>query len=361
MAELVDRPKGVRAGEELDAERVWSYLQSAIDGLDAPEVASAPLVVTQFPSGFSNLTYLLTRGPRELVLRRPPHGTKAKTAHDMGREYRMLRALREAFPYCPKVLAYCDDESTLGAPFYVMERIRGIVLRKALPEGLTLSAPQMRALSERLVDVQLELHAVDFDRIGLASYGKPEGYVARQVHGWSERYRSARTPDAPGFEEVMTWLAAEMPGERGAAIVHNDFKFDNVVLDPNDPLRIIGVLDWEMSTLGDPLLDLGCSLAYWVEKGDPPPMQALRMLPTNVDGALTRRELVARYADRSGLDPGRFDFYYAFGLFRLAVIAQQIYFRFFRGETKDERFRPLVFAVAALELAARRVIAEGAW
>ncbi len=351
---VVDEPVGIREGEELDQSRVKAFLMEKIPGLDGP------LEIRQFPSGFSNLTYFIRVGKREMVLRRPPFGRKAKTAHDMNREYRILSALYPVFPYCPKPLAYTDDESIMGCPFYVMERITGIILRKNLPQGLVLTPSDARTLCENLIDLHHRLHSLDYRAIGLADFGKPEGYVKRQVEGWSRRYRDARTPDVPDFESVMTWLNDNQAPDSGVSgIIHNDYKFDNLVLNPNNPLEIIGILDWEMATLGDPLMDLGCSMAYWVNSSDPEEFKAMRMLPTTLDGMMTRQELVARYAEKSGIPIVDFHFYYCFGLFRLAVIAQQIYYRYYHGQTKDKRFIQLAFAVVILEKAAKRVIEEG--
>ncbi|MCU0576417.1 MAG: phosphotransferase family protein [Desulfobacterota bacterium] len=351
--DLTDKSAQVRQGEELDLRVVEGYLKDTIPGL------SGDLVVEQFPSGYSNLTYLIKVGETDLVLRRPPFGRKAKTAHDMGREYRILSALNPVFPCCPRPLVYTEEESVMGCPFYVMERFKGIILRKNLPKGLTLSPDQMRTLCENLLDVQFQLHSIDYKAIGLDGFGKPEGYVKRQVLGWSERYRAAWTPDAPTFEKAMQWLQENMPNDFDRpGIIHNDYKFDNVVLDPDDPLKIIGVLDWEMATIGDPLMDLGSSLGYWVQADDPDDFQAARMLPTNLPGALTRAEMVRRYADKAGISIDNFDFYLCFGLFRLAVIAQQIYYRFYHGQTKDERFKMLIFAIHILDSAANRTMAQ---
>lgn len=348
---ITDQAREVRRGEELDAVKVGAWVRDAVPGL------LGPLAVRQFPSGYSNLTYLLTFGDRDLVMRRPPVGTKARTAHDMGREVRIQTALKPVFPYCPDVLAYCDDDSVIGCPFYVMERLRGIILRKDPPPGLDLSPDRMTRLCERLLDVHLELHAIDFASVGLGDFGKPEGYVERQVAGWSGRYRKARTEDAPDFEKVMAWLAEKMPGDtERPAVIHNDFRFDNLVLDPADPLRVAGVLDWEMATLGDPLMDLGNSLAYWIQADDPPENQVMRLMPTHLKGALTRKDMVERYGKRSGRQVDGFDFYYCFGLFRLAVIAQQIYYRFFHGQTSDERFQMLIMGVHVLEKTALDVM-----
>jgi aminoglycoside phosphotransferase (APT) family kinase protein len=220
-----------------------------------------------------------------------------------------------------------------------------------------LTPQEARTLCEQLINVYAALHHVDYKKAGLEGYGKPEGYVQRQVEGWSERYRGARTDDAPDFEPVMAWLRAKMPGESAiVSVIHNDYRFDNVVLDPLNPLKIIGVLDWEMATIGDPLMDLGGALAYWVDRADPPNMQAIRLAPTHLEGMMTRWELVNAYAERMGLSIDHIDFYYCFGLFRLAVIAQQIYYRFYHGQTKDERFKLMIFAVHVLEEAAKNVI-----
>jgi aminoglycoside phosphotransferase (APT) family kinase protein len=342
--DLTDKSTKVRQGEELDLKVVEQFLKDAIPGL------SGDLVVEQFPSGFSNLTYLIRVGVTDLVLRRPPFGRKAKTAHDMGREYRILTALHPVFPYCPKPLVYTEDESVMGCPFYVMERIPGIILRKKLPKGLKLSPPQMRTLCENLLDVHYKLHSIDYKAIGLEGFGKPEGYVKRQVEGWSERYKAAWTPDAPTFEKVMAWLHDNMPPDYDKpAIIHNDYKFDNVVLNPDNPLEIIGVLDWEMATIGDPLMDLGNSLGYWVQADDAPEVQMAGMLPTNLPGALTRAEMVKRYEAKAGITLKNFDFYLFYGFFRIAVILQQIYYRYYHGQTKDERFKLLIFGVHIID------------
>jgi aminoglycoside phosphotransferase (APT) family kinase protein len=344
--DLSDRAISIREGEELDTKRVEEYLQDSLPGL------TGGLVVEQFPSGFSNLTYLIRVGDREMVLRRPPFGRKAKTAHDMGREFKILSALHGAYPYTPKPLLYSEDPSVMGCPFYVMERIPGIILRKQMPEGLDLTPEQGVLLCNRLVDVLCELHAVDYKAVGLEDFGKPVGYVRRQVEGWSERYRQARTPDAPAYEDFMKWLLERMPGESSSySVIHNDYKFDNVVLSLQDPLKIVGVLDWEMATIGDPLMDLGCFLAYWVHPSDPPAVQLAAMMPVHMPGLLTKEQMVERYAQTSGrkLTIEDFEFYYCFGIFRVAVILQQIYYRFYHGQTKDKRFGTLIFGVHIID------------
>jgi len=353
MKDHIDRPGAVRNGDQLDLTRVEAFLKDSIPGLEGD------LSLAQFPSGASNLTYLVTCGRRQMILRRPPAGTKAATAHDMGREVKVLSALCDRLSFVPRPLAFCQDEAVMGCPFYVMERIEGIILRRDLPPGLFASPGELRALFERFVEVLHELHALDYAEVGLADLGKPRGYVRRQVLGWSKRYRAARTPDVPDFEVVMEWLAEKMPPEtERAAIIHNDFKLDNIVLDPADPFEIIGVLDWEMCTLGDPLMDLGSTLGYWVDRDDPPERHVMRSMPTHLEGSLTRREFVETYGRLSGLRMDGFDFYYCFGLFRLAVIIQQIYYRYYHGQTTNERFKDFGMGVAILERAAAEVIAK---
>lgn len=349
--DLIDQPGAVRQGEELDTERLAACLRENIPGI------SGDLTIKQFPGGFSNLTYLLCMGGREMVLRRPPIGKKAKTAHDMGREYRILRALHPVFPCCPAPVLHCEDLSVMGSPFFVMERIPGIVIRKDLPEGLSFTPDRLRRLFENVFDLLVDLHGVDYRAIGLEDFGRPAGYVERQVTGWIGRYRAARTADVPDFEGVMAWLQERMPPDTDRpAIIHNDYRLDNLVLDPEDPLRIRGILDWEMATLGDPLMDLGNALAYWVQKGDNDGMQAIRFMPTHLEGSPTREEIFRRYGEKTGLDVTGYPFYHCFGLFRLAVIVQQIYYRFFHGQTADQRFKRLAFAVQVLDYTAREVI-----
>ncbi|SHM43067.1 phosphotransferase family protein [Phytopseudomonas punonensis] len=350
---LTDRPGAIRQGEELDASAIDAYLKSHLSDLRGePQIS-------QFPGGASNLTYLLRYADRELVLRRPPFGSKAKSAHDMGREFRILNQLRNAFPYCPQAFVHCTDESVIGAEFYVMQRLDGIILRADLPAELQLSPEQTTTLCKSFIDRLVELHQVDYQACGLADLGKPDGYVARQIKGWSERYDNARTPDAPGWQEVRTWLEEKMPADHPRpAIVHNDYRFDNVILDPQDPMRIMGVLDWELTTLGDPLMDLGNTLAYWIEADDPAPVQLMRRQPSNAPGMLTRQAFVDYYAERAGIEIKCFDFYYIYGLFRLAGIVQQIYYRYYHGQTADKRFASFVQMNALLEKMALGVVAR---
>ncbi|MBF8674941.1 phosphotransferase family protein [Pseudomonas fulva] len=350
---LTDESTHVRSGEELDLAAIDRYLKAHIDGL-----ADVP-AISQFPGGASNLTYLVKYPNRELVLRRPPFGQKAKSAHDMGREFRILNQLNSGFPYCPKAYAYCTDTRLIGSEFYVMERVKGIILRSDIPAALNLDAARTTALCKSFIDRLVDLHRVDYNACGLSDLGKPDGYVLRQIEGWASRYEKAMTPDAPRWEQVKTWLREKMPVDHVTpAIVHNDYRFDNVILDADNPMRIIGVLDWEMATLGDPLMDLGNSLAYWIQADDPAPVQLMRRQPSNAAGMLTRRQFVDYYAERAGIDLDNFDFYYCYGLFRLAGIVQQIYFRYFHGQTQDKRFAQFIHMNRLLEQMTLQVIAK---
>jgi aminoglycoside phosphotransferase (APT) family kinase protein len=315
-----------------------------------------PLSQQQFPRGHSNLTYLVRAGDRELVLRRPPFGSTVKSAHDMGREGRILQKLHPVFPLAPKVVALCEDTAVLGAPFYLMEPIRGVVLRGATPKE-PLPPDRMTALCRSFVQTLASLHAVDWKAAGLE--GKPEGFARRQVEGWTRRWNDARTEEVPGAEDVARWLAGRVPQVTGAAFIHNDYKFDNLMLSPDDPTRIAGVLDWEMATAGDPLMDLGTALGYWVEETDPEPLKAFAFGPTFQPGAFTRAQLVEEYARLSGTDPSGMLFYYVFALFKIAVILQQIYKRYLEGKTHDERFAALGMGVQLLMSAATGALARG--
>ena len=344
--------RDVRSEDAFDVARVAEWLRANAE--DATGLEGVPQV-RQFTGGVSNLTYLLRYPARDLILRRPPKGSKAKSAHDMRREYDVQRLLKPAFDYVPKMIAFCDDERVLGSDFYVMERLQGVILRRDLPKGLTLSREQARALSETFVDKLVELHRVDVKATGLDVFSKGPGYVGRQVSGWSDRYRRARTKNVGSFEKVMQWLAANQPADRGACFIHNDYRLDNLVLDEADPLHVRGLLDWELATVGDPLMDLGSALAYWIEADDFLPLRMFRRQPSNVPGMLTRQELVARYAQQTGqtITADAWRFYEVFGLFRLAVIAQQVYYRYFHGQTTNPAFKPLRWAVLILELRCR--------
>jgi aminoglycoside phosphotransferase (APT) family kinase protein len=339
---MIDEARTVRPGEQLDTERLAAFLLQQL-----PD-AAGPLVIEQFPSGFSNLTYLLRLGERQLVLRRPPFGAAIKSGHDMAREYRILQALRPVYPKAPAPLLYSDDLSIIGAPFYVMERVSGVILRNRLPPGLSLSPGQMTALCHALIDNLAALHRLDLRATGLADLGRPEGYVQRQVNGWITRYENAMTDDVPAMTGAAAWLRAHLPpdqGAAGAALIHNDYKFDNVVLDPDDLTHIRAVLDWEMATVGDPWMDVGTTLGYWAEVGDPELLRNFGI--TALPGNLTRQQFVDAYAAASGREATHALFYLVFGLFKVAVIVQQIYARYRQGHTQDPRFAGLIHLVRA--------------
>jgi len=318
----------IRAGEELNAAALLDYLRGKVEGVDST------LEVQQFPGGHSNLTYLLHTRSREYVLRRAPLGPVAPKAHDMAREYRVLHALHPHFAETPAVYHLCEDPSIIGSTFFLMERRCGIVLRDRVPEPLS-SIPGFPALtSQAFVDCLVRLHSVDVSREPLRSLGKPEGYVERQVRGWTDRWHRARTEDSPEMERVIEWLGRRIPPSAETALIHNDYKLDNVMLAAEPAGRIEAVLDWEMATLGDPLSDLGLTLCYWCWAAAP---QAEGI--TRQSGWYTRDDLVHRYAQRTGRDLRHLGYYEVLGVFKLAVIIQQIYRRFHIGQTRDERFR----------------------
>jgi aminoglycoside phosphotransferase (APT) family kinase protein len=350
--EWLDRATAVRRGEELDRIQLELYLRQQLGEF------AGPLVVEQFPQGYSNLTYLLRLGERELVLRRPPFGASIKSAHDMGREYTILSRLIAVYPKVPRPLLYCEDVSIVGAPFYLMERVRGVILRPRLPGNMAPPPALMARIAGAAVANLAELHAVDYRAAGLAEMGKPDGYLKRQIEGWTRRYQNARTDDIPHMEQTADWLAGHMPGESGAALIHNDYKYDNLVLAATDWSQITAVLDWEMATIGDPLLDLGAALGYWIEATDPEAIQALQFSPTNLPGNPTRAEVVAAYGVASGREVRDPVYYYVYGLFRLAVIIQQIYRRYKLGYTQDPRFATLIEGVRACGLMAQQAIAR---
>ncbi len=351
MVAVCDQAGMVRAGEEIDLSRLQPFLLEHFGH-------SGPVSVEQFPSGHSNLTYLVRMGSREVVLRRPPFGSKVRSAHDMAREYRVLSKQHTAYPVAPKALLYCDDPLILSAPFYLMEPIRGMILRRDPPAGVPFTPETARRLSAAFLDNLARLHSLDYAAVGLADLGKPQGYLERQVKGWIERYHDSRTHDLPEVERISAWLTERMPGSHDTTLIHNDYKYDNVVLDPGDPTKIVGVLDWEMCTLGDPLTDLGTALAYWTDAHDPEELQEIRSAPTTLPGTLTRAQLVERYAVASGHDPGDMIFYLTFARFKVAVIIQQIYYRYAQGLTQDARFAAMPERIHALLRASWRC-AEG--
>lgn len=351
MSEGRDESRPVRAEDAFDVAAVEEWL------------GRGPIAeVRQFPGGASNLTYLLTMsapsGSPALILRRPPVGTKAKGAHDMGREFRIQDALAPVFPQVPAMVAYASaDDSPIGSELYVMERLEGLIPRREF--GFPVTPEQASALCAAAVDTLVALHTVDVAAVpGLAALDKGEGYVARQVGGWTTRLANARTDDTGDWSDITDWLAEKQPADRGSAMIHNDFRFDNLVLDADDPTRVVGVLDWELATVGDPLMDLGCTLAYWVQADDDEFFLAFRRQPTTAPGMWTRRQLVDAYLERRGLtlSEDELRFYEVYGLFRLAVIAQQIWYRYATGQTTNEAYAAFGPAVGYLEARCRRIL-----
>lgn len=330
---VLDQAKEVRRGEELDINAVDHWLKLQLNDLHG-----APSV-TQYAGGASNWTYCLDYPEQSLILRRGPEGTKAKGAHDMGREFRLQDALRTAYNYVPEMKAFCEDDSVINTDFYVMEKLTGIIPRKNLPKGLDVTPAQTKKLCENVLDCLVELHQVDYEKAGLSHLGKGTGYTQRQIQGWSERFSKAKTWNVPSGKFVMKWLEANMPKNERICITHNDFRFDNVVLDANDYTKVLGVLDWELATLGDPLMDLGNTLAYWVEPGDDFLAQSTRRQPTHLEGMLTRKEVVEYYCKKMNITVDDFTFYEVYGLFRLAGIVQQIYYRYHHGQTNNPAFK----------------------
>ncbi|QRK06805.1 phosphotransferase family protein [Archangium violaceum] len=346
----LDEARAVRAGEELDVTAVDAWLKSQV-----PTLEGTPRV-TQYAGGASNWTYRLEYANRDLILRRPPAGTKAKSAHDMAREYTVQKALKPAYPTVPTMVGLCQDTSVIGSEFYVMERIPGLIPRSRLPSGLHLDTAQTRQLCLNVIDKLIELHRVDYRAAGLESLGKGTGYPRRQIEGWSDRYEKARTWNVPSFRFVRDWLEANIPDDIATCVIHNDWRFDNVVLHPERPTEVIGVLDWEMATLGDPLMDLGNTLAYWVHADDNLLMRMTRRQPTHLPGMLRREEVVAYYLERTGLKPANWAFYEVYGLFRLAVIAQQIYYRYHHKQTRNPAFKNFWILVNSFDWRCRSII-----
>jgi aminoglycoside phosphotransferase (APT) family kinase protein len=329
----------VRPTEQLDWPRLQAWLQEhlkghSIEGLDL----TLPMEVDQFPGGHSNLTYHVSFGPSELVVRRPPLGPVPPTAHDMAREFRWLSAVHGAFPLAPRVYALCDDPSVVGSIFYVMERRHGIVVRHEEPPEIKDRPETRRRVGLALIDALADLHAIDLDAAGLMHLGKPAGFVERQVRGWTERWHRSKTDDVPEMNALATWLIEQLPPNPARpTIVHGDFKLDNLMLDTADPARLVAVFDWEMAALGDPLVDLGILLAYWVPNAPPDQHDALTTV-TTLPGWPSPQEIRERYAARSGRDLSTLRFFEIFALFKIAVVIQQIYFRFVKGQTDDPRF-----------------------
>ena len=324
----------IREDEDFNHNALAAYLRGQLPASDRP------LAIRQFGGGHANLTYLLCFGEQEYVLRRPPLGPVAATAHDMGREYRVLSVLHRVYPLAPRAFVYCEDAAVIGAPFFVMERRRGTVVRRAIPPefGGGKDPAVNRSISEVLVDALADLHDVDFRAIGLDGLGKPEGFLRRQIDGWFGRYERSKTRELPLVDELVGWLRAREPASPAPALLHNDWRLDNMMLDATNPGRVEAVFDWDMCTLGDPLCDLGTLLASWMEEGEGMTGATAGTMPSNIPGFLSRRAAVERYGARRGIDVSTVPYYYVFGLFKIGVVLQQIYHRFHVGQTKDARF-----------------------
>jgi aminoglycoside phosphotransferase (APT) family kinase protein len=344
----LDQAKAIRTGEELDIEMLTPFLKDTIPNFGT--IAT----ISQFPGGFSNLTYLIETDTQAYILRRPPHGASAKGGHDMGREYRVLSLLKQAgYTKIPTPLSIEESGAILGTPFYIMERLSGVILRPKDAQNAALTDETMRHMSKRLIDGLAELHTLDIETTGLIQLGKPEGYVQRQVEGWIDRYHKAQTDDVFNMELAADWMLKNMPLPQKPAFLHNDYKYDNVVWNP-EMTQIIGVLDWEMSTVGDPLMDFGAALAWWSELGDGDFSKMMNL--TWLEGNLNRRQAIDRYAEKTGRDLSDILFYYVFGLYKNAVIGQQIYARWKKGLTQDARFSGLIYGVFELSKMAVKAI-----
>jgi aminoglycoside phosphotransferase (APT) family kinase protein len=341
----------VRKGEDLDWPALDRHLKQVLPHLEGEAE------ISQFAGGNSNLTYRMKYANEDLVVRRPPFGTKAKTAHSMIREYRIMKGLKPVYPSLPDTLYYSDDESIIGSEFFVMRKVDGVLIKTRIPADWNFTVEDTRRFCTRFWEKLIELHQVDYLKAGLGDFGKPEGYVERQVLGWNRRFERVITPDVEHFSDVRDWLVAGMPADSTRqSILHGDYRIDNVILDKHDPCKILAVLDWEICALGDPLMDLGNSLAYWIQDDDPAELKHLVTQPSNAPGMLTRREILDLYQERTGIDTSGFTFYQVYGYWRLAVILQQIYYRYYHGQTRDERFKTFGTAAQQLGEHCRRLI-----
>lgn len=342
-----------RVGEELDTSRLEPYLRQHLPG------AEGPMALRQFGGGHANLTYELRFGPREYVLRRPPLGPIAPSAHDMKREHRVLAALPDIYPWAPRSYLYCGDAGIIGAEFHVMERRHGIVIRSELPEAVKRDPRLARRIGEMMVDTLAALHTADPAAAKLGDLGRPEGYAARQLEGWTKRWHAAKDKDLPRVDEMAAWLSRHLPKPQRVSLLHNDFKLDNMIVDRDDPGIAVAVLDWDMCTRGDPLMDLGYMLNYWSEPKDDLAWRQAAFMPTWYPGFPSRAEAVERYAQKTGLALDEVLWYHVFGVFKLTGVIQQIYIRYLRGQTADARFATFGKRVATLAEKGCALIAEG--
>lgn len=349
---MQDEAGAVRSEDHLNVENLKNYLTSNIVDL------VGELTLKQFKGGASNMTYHLVFENREFILRCPPTGTKSKGAHDMYREFNILKSLKPFYPSVPEVYLYCNDVDIIGKDFFIMEKLSGIIPRSEFPEDLKLSKDQIQILCRNVVDKMIELHQIDIEKTPLKELSKGSGYIQRQIEGWIYRYKKAKTWNVPSCNKVMTWLQTNIPDNEKQCFIHNDFRLDNLVFDLEDPVKIKGVLDWELATIGDPLMDLGNSLAYWVQADDDFIMRSIRRQPTHVPGMMSRKEVVEYYALKTGQEIKNFDFYEVYGLFRLAVIVQQIYYRYHHRQTSNPAFKKLWMMVQYLNWRCKKIISR---
>ncbi len=349
---FIDQPRAVREEDQLDITAIRDFLVTSLPQKNL----QGELLLRQFQGGASNLTYQLDFGQQTFILRCPPKGTKAKGAHDMAREFQIMKCLKPVFPFVPEMYVYSNDSNIIGREFFVMEKMTGIIPRSFLPKGLILNEIDTRQLCTNVLDKLIALHQIDVQQSGLNSFGKGEGYVQRQIEGWSVRFGKAKTWNVPSFLYVMDYLRKNMPADERNCFIHNDFRFDNVVLHPNNPLDVIGILDWELATVGNPLMDLGSALAYWIQADDDMVMRTMRRQPTHLKGMFSREEVVNYYFEKMNLPKENFTFYEVYGLFRLAVILQQIYYRYYHKQTNNPTFKNLWLMVNYLNWRCKRVI-----
>ena len=347
---MLDQPSTIRAGEELNTEKLSAYLKEQL-GL------SKEISIQQFLNGYSNLTYLIKAGTDEFILRRPPFGANIKSAHDIEREYNVLSLLQKAgFAKVPEPVLFCDDENIIGAKFYLMKRVNGVILRNRVPKDLVIEPKTFHQLSKAAVDQLVQLHQLDIQTSGLNQLGKPEGYVQRQVEGWTKRYFNARTDDIAAMDEAAQWMSKNIPASNRASLIHNDYKYDNLVLNPENLTEIKAILDWEMATVGDPLMDLGTTLAYWAEASDSDALKPFNL--TWMPGNMARNELANYYTEKSQTNIDDIVFYYVFGSFKVGAICQQIYHRYKQGHTQDARFASLIYVIKACAENARKAMSN---
>jgi len=327
-----------------DKEIDWTLLENYLRSQNIIE-GDLPFVVEKFSAGYSNLTYFIRAGDWEAILRRPPFGPLPPKAHDMKREYEILHNLNQVFSLAPKPYIYCDDSTIMDRHFYIMEKKNGVVIDDSFPQQFSLIPQSRQLVSEAVVKTLIQLHEVNYVEAGLENIGYPEGYLSRQVHGWIKRYNNTKTVEIDGVEELEKWLLNNLPTSPMPTIVHNDFKLNNMMFSEKDPSQIIGVFDWELSTIGDPLTDVAAMIAYWEEEGDP--FTGLTTV-TKQHGFASRRDMLEMYARQSGRDVDQIDYYLTFAFYKIAGILQQIYYRWKIGEAKDERFAKLEEGVTNL-------------